>query len=280
MVTIYEPLYREGQQLTEPAFHALRVENSHPAWREFRILVDFYRQGKHKRNGLTGIFSPKFGLKTQVTAGQFIAFANDNSTTDVCLINPFPQIRYYSHNVWMQGEINHPGLTERAGDLLHAAGIDWNLHDVPRHDENVLCYSNFWVGSESFWNEYVGGVLNPIAMFLETSPDHPAARSVMGDTWHTDSAPFLPFIVERLFSTFLSLRSHLKISAYPVDDPLPYCLTDYEKELVAGLKPIVDSEGSQSPELRAFQALCCRLLIRYSREHFAANAHPHSGKTA
>lgn len=256
-------------------------DNSHASWREVRILVDFYRRGDHLREA-SGIFSPKFGLKTKVSGEQFLQFIEERSGADVWIINPFPQIPYYSFNVWMQGEINHPGLTERAQALLYACGIDWDLSRAPRQTNAVLCYSNFWVGTPAFWEGYVGGVLEPIARFLESNPTAPAASAVMGDTWHTDAAPFLPFIVERLFSTYLSLNADVNVAAYSVGDVEAYCLTDYEKELVAGLRPIVDEAdrlGRFSAELIEFQRLSCSLYVRYAREHFAAHAHPHSGKT-
>ncbi|MFM0068992.1 hypothetical protein [Paraburkholderia aspalathi] len=283
MPTIYEPLYLEGQEPTEPAFSPLIIrDNSSAAWREFRILVDFYRRGAHYGPDQVGILSPKFGLKTKVAAEQFIAFCNSNTMADVCLINPFPQIAYYSYNVWMQGEINHPGLTERAQGLLTECGIGWDLSGVQRHDARVLCYSNFWVGSENFWERYVGGVLNKIALHIERNPDRAAVAAVMGDTWHTDAAPFLPFIVERLFSTFLSLESSISVAAYPLPDVASYCLTDYECEMVTSLAPIIDAAdaiGSFAPELVRIQRLMCSLYVRYAREHFASHIHPHSGKT-
>ncbi|AEI76562.1 hypothetical protein CNE_1c12070 [Cupriavidus necator N-1] len=256
-------------------------DNSHAAWREVRILVDFYRRGDH-RNGSTGIFSPKFGLKTKVSGEQFLQFVREQRDADVWIINPFPTIAYYSYNVWMQGEINHPGLTERAQGLLDSCGIGWDLARVPRQTNAVLCYSNFWVGTSAFWEGYVGGVLDPIARYLEASPDTPVAKAVMGDTWHTDAAPFLPFIVERLFSTYLSLQPSVRIASYPIESILDYCLTDFERELVERMRPSVDAAdraGAFPKELAEMQGLLCSLYKRYAIEHFAVNAHPHSGKT-
>ncbi|WP_434113407.1 hypothetical protein [Paraburkholderia caffeinilytica] len=282
MTTIYELMYMPGQELSEQTFSPMRMkDNSHAAWREFRAMIDFYRHGEH-RGRRSGIFSPKFGLKTKVPAGDFVAFCESNATADVCLINPFPQIAYYSYNVWMQGEINHPGLTERAQDLLNECGIRWDLARVPRHDARVLCYSNFWVGNEAFWERYVGAVLNRIALHIESNPHSTAVIAVMGETWHTDAAPFLPFIIERLFSTFLSLEPSIHVAVYPLPDVATYCLTDYERELVTGIAPIIDAADETShftPDLVKIQHLLCSLGVRYAREHFASNVHPHTGNT-
>lgn len=279
---IFEPIYQEGQQLTELSFTPLHLaDNSNSAWREFRILVDFHRRGDH-RGRRAGIFSPKFGLKTKVSAEQFIGFCELHADADVCLINPFPQIAYYSYNVWMQGEIAHPGLIEVAQSLLLASGIDLDISMTPRHDTSNLCYSNFWVGSECFWDAYVGDVLRPIASFLEREPNHPVAKRVMHGTQHTDEAPFLPFIVERLFSTYLSLRPELTVAAYDTGDVLQYCLTDVERDIVSYMTPIVgeaDASGCFSDGLKSQMRLMSSICHRYGLAHFAASAHPHSGKT-
>lgn len=285
MTTIYEPLYQAGQELTEPAFVPLKLaDNSQSSWREFRIMVDFYRSGGHRQEGLSGIFSPKFGLKSRLTGEAFIAFTHANSHADVCIVNPFPTMRYYSFNVWMQGEIAHPGLTACAQDSLRATGIDWDLSQTPRHNETNLCYSNFWVGTEQFWDEYVGGILDPIALYLERNPDADVSHALMSDTRHTDQAPFLPFVVERLFSTFLSMRPEIKVSAYPRDpvQEFGFCLTDFERDMIAHIRPTVDAadaSGRFDQSLIDLMGLLCRLYQRYGTLHYAANKHPHSGKT-
>lgn len=283
MTIIYEPLYEVGQQLSEAAFQPLPLpDNSHAAWREFRILIDFWRRGEHRRAGKTGIFSPKFGLKTKVSATDFLTFVDENPKADVCFINPFPQIAYYSYNVWMQGEANHPGLLERSQALLDAAGIRWSLAETPRNDSRTLCYSNFWAGTELFWDVYVGGVLDPIARFLEGNPDHEVTRSVMDPTWHSDPAPFLPFITERLFSAFLALRTDMSAAPYPIADMEPYFSSAFERESVALLKPMVDAAdiADKYPDsVKRAQQLYCEFLIICTKAYYETHAHPHTGRT-
>lgn len=282
MINIYEPLYKEGQQLTESEFSPLQLpDNSHAAWREFWILVSFYRSGAHKNNR-SGIFSPKFQLKTKVSAKDFIEFCQSESSSDVCFINPFPQLVYYSYNVWMQGEENHPGIVKCTQDLLDECGIAWDISQTPRHGADVLCYSNFWVGNEKFWEEYVGGVLNPIAKHIEDNPNSPAVQAVMGETWHTDSAPYLPFIIERLFSTFLSIRKDIKASSFKLNNVFSYCLTEHEHVILDTMMPIVDKADASNnfyEDLKGFQKLLCTIGVMQAKEYFSQNAHPHSGKT-
>jgi hypothetical protein len=285
LTTIFEPIYLPGQSITETSFWPLVLpDNSHAAWREVRILVDFYRRGDHLKDGKTGIFSPKFGLKTKVSAEDFLKFVEANHSADVCIINAFPAMPYYSFNVWMQGEINHPGLTERTQALLDASGIAWNISAVPRHTAKNLCYSNFWVGSQTFWESYVGGILDKIVRFLEQNPDSAAARSVMDVTYHTDAAPFLPFIVERLFSTFLSLNEDVSVAAYEMEPSAKFSsvFTQVEADIVEYMVPIVDkadAKGVFPDDLKQLQLLLMKNMTAYSELYMAQNAHRHSGRT-
>ncbi len=281
MITIHEPLWLAGQRLTESAFSPLPIlDNSSVAWREFRILVDFFRRGDHLKSGMTGIFSPKFKYKTRVSGAAFIEFVQQHSDADVCMINPFPMLPYYSYNVWMQGEATHPGLVKRAQALLDAAGIGWNLSLTPRQNHRTLLYSNFWVATPAFWTLYVGGVLNPIACFLEAHPESDVARSVLQETTYLVAAPFLPFIVERLFSTYLSLHPEIRVAPYPMDEKaiLDSCLTDFQRTVVAHMMPQVeeaDSLESFPEELIETQRLFCSLSKKYNDVYFSVNRHPY-----
>lgn len=271
MIAIYEPLYLSDQKLAEPAFRPLRTEsNVHADWREFYLLVEMYRRGMHRQQSLTGLMSPKFGLKTGISGTQFIEFIDANSDADVCFINPFPHIAYLSFNVWMQGECVHPGLTSHAQALLDAAGVNMTIADIPRHGSGVLCYCNFWVGSERFWDAYVGGILLPIAQFLEKNPEATISRNVLSPTWYHEPVPFLPFIIERLFSSFLSRPTcKLTVRAFPVD-PFKSCFNKFEKGIVACVKDDVDAadEAECFPDtLKSNMASRYRLCLRYNRAY-------------
>ncbi|WP_321901287.1 hypothetical protein [Paraburkholderia tropica] len=284
-VGIYEPLYAPGQEIADPAFIALqRGATARPEWREFGILVDMYRQGVHRQHRFTGLFSPKFNLKAKITGAQFVEFAKANSDADACFINPFPQIAYWSFNVWMQGEYAHPGLKCAAQSLCDASGLGWQIERTPRHDHRFLAYSNFWVGTEAFWERYVGGVLVPIAEFLETQPSSAAARLVMTDTTHTDAAPFLPFIIERLFSTFISAQPELNVVAHPLPSERTedYCNSDFERLLLSRMRASVDTAdcGRAYPaELIERMDLACALWQQHFFDYFEQRPHPHTNRT-
>ena len=217
-IGIYEPIYRAGQVLQEPAFRPLPIENARPDWRELSIIVKMFRDGMHRRRGLTGLFSPRFQFKTKVTGAVFIDHVKRNPGADVYIVNASAHLPYISYNVWMEADWYHPGLVDRAQALLDACGIGWSLRDTARQGPDVVCYSNFWIATEKVWDDYVGGVLVPISEFMERHPESAVAQAVLAPTFHREPAPFLPFIVERLFSTYLS---HARPAVVPLLlDPL------------------------------------------------------------
>lgn len=281
MIGLYQPLYAPGQVLADPAFRPLHLlNNPAPAWREFRILVDMHRTGAHRKCEFTALLSPKFGLKTGLTGDAFGAFIADHLGADICLANPFPQLAYFSFNVWMQGEIAHPGLVERAQDVLLASGVELEIDTKVRHSARELCYSNFWAGTERFWDMYVGEVLVPLADFLTREPTHRAARAVLENTPHTDPSPFLPFIVERLVTTYLASRNNVTIAQYPMS-ARERCLDDFELDCLNFLAPRVDAAeraGQIQEELVATMELVCRLRQHHTFAYYGSHPHPHTGR--
>ncbi len=283
-IKIYEVLYGAGQSPTCADVQPFSIDNSNPEWRELQAYLDVYNRGLYESASFTGVFSPKFSLKAKVQFSEFLKFVKGNMGSDVCFLNPFPQISYWSFNVWMQGEYAHPGLMTSAQNLLNAVGIPWDIKNVPRHGYDNLSYSNFWVGSSQFWDIYVGSVLKPIALFLKTEPSNFACRQVLKPTSHTDPAPYLPFIIERLFSTFLSLNQDVSFISYPIDmeDIIKkYCLNEYEKLLVCRMEEEItnaDLEKRYSPELLTRMDVLTCMHQQHFLDYYRWHKHPHTGK--
>jgi hypothetical protein len=106
------------------------------------------------------------------------------------------------------------------------------------------------------------------------------ACAVLQETPHLVPAPFLPFIVERLFSTYLSLHPEIRVVPYPISEGavLDSCLTDFQRTVVEHMMPQVkeaDSLGSFPVELIETQRLFCGLSKKYNDVYFSVNKHPH-----
>jgi hypothetical protein len=284
-VRIYEVLYDKRQQVTGEHVIPLSITNTNPEWRELQAYMEAYNSGLYRDSKFTGIFSPKFNLKTGVSVADFVLFASNYGEADVCFVNPFPQIAYWSFNAWMQGEYAHPGLISRAQDLLDAVGISWDISKTyPRHAPDVLAYSNYWVGTPQFWESYVGSILEPIARFLAEEPGHRASMQVLQSTFHTHPTPYLPFIIERLFSTFLTRQKDIRYVSYSFslhDVIHGYCLNEFEQLLVRRMGEEVsraDAADQHAPELVEKMDLLTCLHQRHYFDYFQTHVHPHTGQ--
>lgn len=282
-IAVFEPIYKQDQKLSESKFQAYAHTSNeqYKDWREFRLHVELYRKEIYSQYQLTGIFSPKFRLKTRLSGEEFVEFCEAHESADVIFVNPFPQMPYHSYNIWMQAEANHPGITHCAQNLLNAAGIDLDLSKQPRHNNKTLAYSSFWVGSQRFWKDYVGGVLDPLARFIDDSPDHPAVINALLETYHTDPTPYLPFITERLFTAYISVHPELNISSISLD-PIEFCMSEGERDYVKKVREEIDTADSQSffPQQIIDQMnQHCIDSVQTAKVHFQNNPHPHTGRT-
>lgn len=281
-VAIYEPIYQIGQTVSDLRFSSYsHLGNERfSSWREFKIHVDMFRANSHRKHIFCGLFSPKFSMKCRIGSDIFLDFCEKNMDSDVVFINPFPQLSYISFNVWEHAEVFHPGIIEVARNLLKVAGVDLSISTDQRHGQEVLAYSSFWCGSEKFWDLYVGGVLNKLALFIEQNPDNPVVKAALSDTYHYDPAPYLPFITERLFTTFLSQELSVKYAGFPVN-PLDYCLNDYERDVVLRIYDEVDSADANNnfdKELIDKMRSSLLGLVKYNNDFYKKNLHPHTGR--
>jgi hypothetical protein len=286
MVRFFEILINPTSQVTNVGAEGIYINNGNPEWRELQAYAEIYRSGRYKTGDYVGVFSPKFGLKVGITVEEFNRFVEAAPVgCDVSFVNPFPQIGYRSLNVWMQGELAHPGLIALAKDLVAEAKVDCPILPDNRQGPDKLCYCNFWAGAPRFWEEYVGGVLMPIVELLEATHDSSLVSKLMSETTHTVPAPFIPFIIERLFSSFLQARPGMVTRAWrhSISDVIDkYCLNDFERILVRGMKEEVDrldAEGgdSFSPDICRRMWLNSMLSQQHHDDYYQFVSHPHSG---
>jgi hypothetical protein len=275
-ISIYEIIYHKDQKLSDPGFKEHRVTNNQPEWREFRHIIDFYRSGNHLKHDLVGLFSPKFSLKAKRTGASFLDFCHSRGSADVVFINPFPQIEYIYFNVWEQGECWHPGLMDAANKLLSASGFNIDVKNFGRQTSTEILFSNFWVGNSVFWNSYVGNFLDPIAKFLESKLGAPIFEVLNHTTYHTSRCGYLPFIVERLFSTYLSLSSDIISEHLAIEHLDPYLIHPFEKKAVAIGSKIVQTTHDLDC-LRISLNRLSQITTKRGKNYFKTNIHPHSG---
>jgi hypothetical protein len=125
----------------------------------------------------------------------------------------------------------------------------------------------------------------PIVEFIEGSFGFDLASKVTSDTNHTEQAPFLPFIIERLFSTFLQSRPDIVATSWKhcVGDIVDkYCLNEFERILVRGIATeidLLDAKGRESfsLDIRRRMLMNSMLSQQHHNDFYSFVPHPHSG---
>ena len=198
-------------------------ENLRPEWCEYWVMRQAARDFEHNFGDLTGFFSWKYRQKLNLEFSQIKSYIEAYPGADCYIFSPAVfQVAYYL-NVWQQGEEWHPGITQKAQNLLHDLGYDIALENTIDH-HLTIAYCNYWIGNRVFWSEYLkfmDGVFQYIESALANDQHNlwDVVHGTHGGERYVKHLPIIPFLIERLFSVFVKLHPEFKIIAwqYPLD---------------------------------------------------------------
>lgn len=262
-VNIHQIYFAQGQESSlEPAFIPLpNLDNPFPQRREFFLFERFYSDKAYADADLTGLVSHKFRQKTQLTGEAFIRWIKDNPGYDAYFINPFPQTVYWFFNIWEQGEKSHRGIMKLAQEVFDELGYKIDLKAFPRTDLKTTSFSNFWVATPKFWEDFMAFAL-PVYHHMI---DETHAGRFFQSTYHDSEAEIFPFIIERLFTTFIVTHPEYKVLSHPhppgwakkttrvlvpvidVVDGLPWLKNSLAFQLAMGLLSIATYTKNRNP---------------------------------
>lgn len=224
-VKIYQIYYKEEQRYNMDInfIPYSNIRNVNPNWREYWVFREAYRKGLHKKANFTGFVSWKFNEKTRVDGKRVIDFIKNNNEYDVFFINPLPWEVDCFDNVWLQGEYYHKGILDFMQNILNKCDININLREII-HKENLGTYCNYWIGNNFFWDEYMKFTL-PIYKYLTKRLSDKEKDFLYSDSNYYIGSNYIPFIMERMFSTLLSYNKKIKATNYRYTPEEKYRLT-------------------------------------------------------
>ncbi len=156
-VHVYQILnHYTPREALDPGFLVLdNCANERPDWYEYWPMRKFLREAPLDENAFYGFLSPKFRLKTNLSAAQVRDFIERaDPETDVFLFSPSIHNSAYYWNVFEHGESEHPGLlgvaTRFFGRLDPAAHLDELVSD----SRNTV-HSNYFVAKPRFWRAWL-----------------------------------------------------------------------------------------------------------------------------
>lgn len=216
-IDVYQDVYDviSAQMVSAEAKPFVRTENVE-GLKEFQAFKKLLDNGAADRCDHIGLFSVKFPNKMRITVAEAKAFVTANPGYDVYLFNPYPYESYLFFNQWESGDFHHPGIKQLASILAERFGLG-EIEAAPRMrvEDNVFC--NYWIGTSSFFKEYVT-LMTKIAdaMFEQR-------EKFLQNTWHMDQigTPFFTFILERMLAAMLKRdQGRFRALSYPVHPEL------------------------------------------------------------
>ncbi len=247
-IKIYQTYYDERHLASlDPQCFWLDVRsNPNPEYYEFPIYFNLYDQWPAGVN-LMGLFSWKFFSKCKLPISDVLNFINKNPGNDIYLFNPFPQNKYFSFNVWDQGELSHPGLINAADTLFKKLNLNYTAHNAPRNTDASLVYCNYWVANRNFWKEFIG-IARKISDLLDGYENNDALKLLHHSVHHSKPSLMFPFVFERIVSTIISQSEKYKVAHFEFTSKMIHdrCITPMERLIVDLVKDYIDCSDNDS----------------------------------
>jgi len=129
--------------------------NERPDWFEYWPIRRFLHSEPLDDAALYGFLSPKFRLKTNLTADAVRDFVDvADPSVEVFLFSPSIHNSAYFLNVFEHGEAEHPGLAAAAVRFFERLGRPLDVEEFISDSRNTV-HSNFFVATPRFWRAWL-----------------------------------------------------------------------------------------------------------------------------
>jgi hypothetical protein len=212
-IYIYQIYYDDASKAAlDPGFIPLdNSSNERPDWFEYHPIRMFLSKNSLEVDAYYGFFSPRFWIKTNLSAEKVKSFITANEGVDVVLFSPsFEQSAFYL-SVFEQGEIAHPGLAQAGQAFVDAVGIDVNIKDLITDSTNTV-FANYFVARSKFWARWFE-LAEQLYAQAEAKRE---SNYLVAATRHDKSIgpQFKVFLMERLATLLLSTDENYKTAAF------------------------------------------------------------------
>jgi hypothetical protein len=147
--------YTSRQDL-DPGFDVLdNSTNERPDWYEYWPIRKFLLTESLDEDAFYGFLSPKFKLKTNLSAADVVNFIQAAAAgTDVVLFSPSIHNSAFYLNVFEHGDAEHPGLMRVAQDFFARINYSQPLAGLISDSRNTV-HSNYFIAKPRFWRAWL-----------------------------------------------------------------------------------------------------------------------------
>jgi hypothetical protein len=148
--------YYTPREALDPGFLVLdNSSNERPDWYEYWPMRKYLREKPLDEDAFYGFLSPKFRVKTNLSAAQVHEFIErGDPKTDVFLFSPSIHNSAYYWNVFEHGESEHPGLAGVAARFFACIDPATRLDELVSDSRNTV-HSNYFVAKPRFWRAWL-----------------------------------------------------------------------------------------------------------------------------
>jgi hypothetical protein len=162
--------YTSRQDL-DPGFDVLdNSTNERPDWYEYWPIRKFLLNESLDEDAFYGFLSPKFKLKTNLSAAEVVDFIrSSDAATDVVLFSPSIHNSAFYLNVFEHGDAQHPGLLRVAQDFFARLESALPLQSLVSDSRNTV-HSNYFIAKPRFWRAWLN-ITEQLFAIAETAQD-------------------------------------------------------------------------------------------------------------
>ncbi len=188
----------------DPGFSVLdNSANPRPDWYEYWPIRHFLLSETLDEEAFYGFLSPKFKLKTNLSAGDVNSFiAAVESDVDVMLFSPSIHKSAYYWNVFEHGDAEHPGLLQVATQFFARIGSPMPLAELVSDSRNTV-HSNYFLAKPRFWRAWLD--VNEKIFAIAEREDDPLCALLRAPTHYRGSisVQMKIFLMERVATWLL-----------------------------------------------------------------------------
>ena len=230
--------YTSRQDL-DPGFDVLdNSSNERPDWYEYWPIRKFLQNEPLDENAFYGFLSPKFKLKTNLSAGDVVDFiGGSDAATDVVLFSPSIHNSAFYLNVFEHGNAEHPGLMRVAQDFFTRLNHSQPLESLVSDSRNTV-HSNYFIAKPRFWRAWLA-ITEQLFAFAETAQD-PLGMQLRTPTQYRGrrEVQMKIFLMERIATWILVTDKSLAARAH-----------ELLRALLDGFKEVNDAFGHATGDL-------------------------------
>jgi len=189
-------------------------------FREYGIFHDEFEKGLivDQQNQYCGYLSWKFRNKTNLKLKHFLSLIRKQKGFDVYFIDPFDEVTRKFDNVWLAGEYYHPGIISMTKEIFSKLSYNTNLLSK-KYEKGNMGFCNYWIGNSFFWKKYIE-FTRPVYQLIKREIEEKTnlGKELMKRADQEIDSNYIPFILERMFSTLLESDEQKLIKVWKISE--------------------------------------------------------------